>query len=141
MRGVRKSVPRYRRAVSEELNRKAAERLFAAFERWDLESVESLIADDAVEGRPQSGERFVGRANIMGMLRSLPSEPQISWRSIRGGPRVWAAEGIVEYGEGPVHLIGIVELEDGKMVRSDYYFADAFEPAEWRAPFAERQGS
>lgn len=115
----------------------AAERYFAAFERWDLETVESLVAEGAADGRPQSGERFPGRANILGMLRSLPSEPQIRWRSIRGGPRVWVAEGIVEYGEGPVHLIGIAEFEDGKVVRSDYYFADPFEAPEYRAPFTK----
>ena len=118
-------------------NDEAAETYFRAFERWDLEAVDSVTADDAVDGRPQSGERFVGRANILGMFRSLPSEPRISWRSIRGGPSVWVAEGIVDYGEGPVHLVGVAELQDGRVVRSDYYFADPFEPPEYRAPFAE----
>lgn len=116
-------------------NSEAAERYFRAFERWDLRMVESLVAPGAVEGRPQSGERFPGRTNILGMLRSLPSEPQISWRSIRGGPRVWVAEGIVEYGDGPVHLIGIAEFEDGQMVEADYNFADPFEAPEYRRPF------
>ena len=124
-----------------DLNRKAAESYFAAFERWDLEAVSSLIADAAVEGRPQSGERFVGRENIMGMLHSLPSEPQISWRSVRGCQKVWTAEGIVDYGEGPVHLIGIAEFEDGQMVKADFYFAYPFEPADWRAPFVEQPES
>jgi hypothetical protein len=127
--------------VREARNRDAAERYFRAFERWDLAAVESLVADDAVEGRPQSGERFLGRSNIMGMLHALPSEPHISWRSIRGGPRVWVAEGIVDYGEGPVNLVSITEFEDGKMVKTDVYFAEPFEPVEWRAPFAEQSGS
>jgi SnoaL-like domain len=124
--------------VGEENDREAAERYFRAFERWDLETVEALIARDAVEGRPQSGERFVGRANIVGMLHALPREPEIRWRSIRGGGHAWVAEGIVDYGEGPVHLIGTAEFEDGKMVRADYYFAYPFEPADWRVPFAEK---
>lgn len=127
--------------MSEQLDREAAEKYFRAFERWDLETVESLVADDAIEGRPQSGERFVGRENIMGMLHSLPSEPRISWRSVRGGGRAWVAEGVVDYGEGPVHLIGTAEFEDGKMVNADYYFAYPFEPAEWRVPFAEPPAS
>ena len=74
--------------MTEQRNRETAETYFRAFERWDLETVESVITEDAVEGRPQSGERFVGRANILGMLRSLPSEPDISWQNIRGGPSV-----------------------------------------------------
>jgi hypothetical protein len=123
--------------MAEEANREAAQRYFRAFESWDLATVESLVAEDAIEGRPQSGERFVGRANVMGMLGALPREPEIRWRSIRGGSRVWVAEGIVDYGEGPVHLIGIAELDQGQVVKSDYYFADPFEPADWRVPFAE----
>jgi hypothetical protein len=124
--------------VSEDSNRGPAERYFRAFERWDLDTVETLVAEDAVEGRPQSGERFVGRTNIMGMLHALPSEPTISWRSIRGGGRLWVAEGTVEYGEGPVGLISVTEFEEGRLVKTDVYFADPFEPAEWRAPFAEQ---
>lgn len=127
--------------MTEQRNRETAETYFRAFERWDLETVESVITEDAVEGRPQSGERFVGRANILGMLRSLPSEPDISWQNIRGGPSVWAAEGIVEYGEGPVHLVGIVEFEDGRMVKADYYFAYPFEPPEYRAAYTEQAES
>jgi hypothetical protein len=125
----------YARAVDSARDRADADAYFRAFERWDLDAAAALIAEDAVEGRPQSGERFVGRENILGMLRSLPSEPRITWRSIRGGPRVWVAEGVVEYGDGPVHLIGIAELEDGRMVRADYYFSDPFEAPEYRAPF------
>jgi hypothetical protein len=120
-------------------NHEAAESYFRAFERWDLETVESLVAEAAVEGRPQSGERFTRRENILGMLRSLPSQPRISWRRIRGGPRVWTAEGVVEYGEGPVHLVGIVEFEDCEMIQADYYFAYPFDPPDYRAPFTDRQ--
>lgn len=119
--------------MTEHTNTLAAARLFAAWERWDLASVDSLLADDAVDRRPQSGERFVGRADIMGMYHEVPGPPDITWRSIRGGPDVWVAEGIVEYGEGPVHIIGIVEFTDGVVVTADFYFADSFEPPESRA--------
>ena len=53
--------------ASDQLARDTAAKLFAAWERWDLDTVGSLVADDAVDERPQSGERFVGRSNIMGM--------------------------------------------------------------------------
>ena len=45
---------------------------------------------DAVEGRPQLGERFVGRDNIVGMYRDLPSKPTTTWRSVlkSSGPQV-----------------------------------------------------
>jgi hypothetical protein len=124
--------------MTEHTNTEAAGELFAAWERWDLDTIESLVADDAVDSRPQSGERFVGRANIMGMYHEVPGPPQITWRSIRGGPDVWAAEGIVEYGEGPVNIVGIVELAEGMMIKGAYYFADPFEPPESRARWARR---
>ena len=88
--------------------------------------------------RPQSGEHFIGRANIMAMYHQVPGPPQISWQSIRGGPAVWVAQGIVEYGEGPAHIIGVLEFADGKMVKGDYYFADPFEPPEYRARWASQ---
>ncbi|CAN5756328.1 hypothetical protein BH18ACT15_BH18ACT15_02860 [soil metagenome] len=122
--------------MTEHTNRGAAEKLFAAWERWDLGTLESLVADDAIDSRPQSGEHFAGRANIMAMYHEVPGPPEITWRSIRGGPDVWVAEGIVEYGEGPVHLIGILEFADGRMVKGDYYFAEPFEPPEARAQWA-----
>jgi hypothetical protein len=119
--------------MTERTNGEAADRLFAAWERWDLETVEALLAENAIDTRPQSGERFIGRANIIGMYREVPGPPRISWASTRGGPHVWVAEGTVEYGEGPVQLIGIVELANGQVVRADYYFADRFDPPESRA--------
>ncbi len=119
-----------------ERNSMAAQMLFDAWQRWDLDRIESLVADDAVDGRPQSGERFVGRADIMGMYREVPGPPRITWRRVRGGPTVWVAEGSVEYGEGPVHLVGVVEFAHGQVVRADYYFAEPFDPPEPRARWA-----
>ena len=79
------------------------QRMFAAWERWDLKTLKSLVADGAIDSPPQSGEHFVGRANIMAMYHEVPGPPKITWRSVRGGPTVRVGEGIVECGEGPVH--------------------------------------
>ena len=79
----------------------------------------------------------MGRANIIGIYREVPGPPRIRWRSVRGGPAVWVAEGTVEYGEGPVQLVGVVELGDGVVVKADYYFAEPFAPPEARARWAE----
>jgi hypothetical protein len=37
---------------------------------------------------------------------------------------VWVAEEIVEYGEGLVNLIGVVEFADGKITKADLPFAN-----------------
>ena len=115
----------------------AAAKLFAAWERWDLDTVGSLVADDAVDERPQSGERFVGRSNIMGMYAEVPGPPRIRWRSIVGGPSVWVAEGLVDYGEGLVNIVGIVELADAKVKKARFYFADPFDPPAQRARWSD----
>jgi hypothetical protein len=122
---------------SDQVAHDAAEELFAAWERWDLDTVDSVVADDAVDERPQSGERFVGRGNIMGMYAEVPGTPRIRWRTIVGGPAAWVAEGIVDYGEGPVNIVGIVELADGKVNRARFYFADPFDPPAERAHWSD----
>jgi hypothetical protein len=122
---------------SDQVARDAAAKLFAAWERWDLDTVGSLVADDAVDERPQSGERFVGRSNIMGMYAEVPGPPRIRWRSIVGGPSVWVAEGLVDYGEGPVNIVGIVELADAKVEKARFYFADPFDPPAQRARWSD----
>ena len=119
------------------LLQEAAEKLFAAWERWDLDTIGSLVADDAIDERPQSGERFVGHSNIMGMYAEVPGPPHIRWRSVIGGPSVWVAEGIVEYGEGPVTIVGVVELANAKVKRARFYFADPFEPPAERVRWSD----
>ena len=120
----------------DQLSRDAAQKLFAAWERWDLNTISALIADNAIDERPQSGERFVGRHNIMGMYSEVPGPPRIRWHSVVGGS-VWVAEGIVEYGEGPVNIVGIVELADGMVNRARFYFADRFDPPAERARWSD----
>jgi hypothetical protein len=122
---------------SGQVARDAAAKLFAAWERWDLDTVGSLVADDAVDERPQSGERFVGRSNIMGMYVEVPGPPRIRWRGIVGGPSVWVAEGLVDYGEGPVNIVGIVELADAKVKKARFYFAEPFDPPAERARWSD----
>jgi SnoaL-like domain len=115
----------------------AAEKYFAAWEQWDLDTVDALTAENAVDERPQSGERFVGRSNIMGMYAEVAGPPRIRWRSIVGGPAVWVAEGIVDYGEGPVNIVMIVELVDAEVNKARVYFADPFDPPAQRARWSK----
>jgi hypothetical protein len=116
----------------------AAEQLFSALARWDLDAYASLLADAAVEGRPQMGEQFVGRANILSMYRMYPlGPPTITWRRVRGSGPLWVGEGIIQYGAGPVHLVGIVEIQDGTVIRADFYMAEAIQQPVHHARWAE----
>jgi hypothetical protein len=44
---------------------------------------------------------------------------------------------LVDYGEGPVNIVGIVELADGKVNAARFYFADPFDPAAGRARWSD----
>ena len=77
-------------------NEQTARALLDAFARFDLDTYESLIAEDAVERRPQTGDRFVGRAKIIGMYRHYPADPPVvTWERIRGSGTVFVAEGTI----------------------------------------------
>lgn len=117
----------------------AARDLFDALARLDVDTYESLLAEDAVEGRPQLGERFVGRDNIVGMYRSVPGKPRVAWRTISGGGRTWVAEGRIDYGEGMGvdHIVAVVNMRDGKMVGSNVYFASPLDPVPYHQPWSE----
>ena len=83
-------------------------------------------------GLELDGFRLEERLHVGGMAEL--------WRVTKPGcdiPMILKAP-IVEYGEGPVHIIGILEFADGTMVKGDYYFADPFEPPEYRARWASQ---
>lgn len=122
--------------MSSQPERDVADRLFRAWERWDLDTIQVLLSDEAVDARPQSGEHFVGRRNILGMYREVPGPPRIVWHRIRGSGWLWVAEGVVDYGEGPVNLVGVVEIADALVRRADFYFASRFDPPVERRKWA-----
>jgi len=51
---------------SERVNEKVAKKFLASLAEMDLDTYESLLAEDGVEGRPQIGERSNGRKTSWG---------------------------------------------------------------------------
>jgi hypothetical protein len=87
----------------------------------DLEGGGDVVGPRPPGRQPQPGRRLlvISRARTaVTVMRSVlvVTRPR--------GCDVWVAEGIVEYGEGPVHIIGIVKITDGMVVTADFYFAD-----------------
>jgi hypothetical protein len=55
-----------------------------------------------------------------------------------GSGDVWVIEARSDYGGGQVaHVAMIVEFRDGKIWRDTRYYAEPFEPPEWRAQWVE----
>jgi hypothetical protein len=97
-----------------------------------------LYHDDAVLEFPQSGERFVGKANIQGWRQQYPARLDFEPRELRGQGDLWVAETGLRYDGGePVHVVKILQFRADKVERETLYFAEAFPAPEWRRPYAD----
>jgi SnoaL-like protein len=129
--------------VGDDQNRKIAEEFAAAFESGDQDRMwrvfDQYIGDDFVQTWPQSGERIRGKDNARAINQNYPGGmPSAKAKGIRGGGNTWVFEAELDYGQGPVHMVSIAEMENGKIVRQTDYFAQPFEALEWRSKWVER---
>ena len=94
---------------------------------------------DYVMYMPQSGERIRGRDAMRAMQQAFPGPPpSISIRRVAGAGQTWIVEGINDYGGDRWHVVLILELDDaGRIVTDTRYYAQPFDPPEWRAAWAE----
>jgi SnoaL-like domain len=98
-------------------------------------------SDDFVEEWPQSGERLT--RDMVEKMAEYPqlsgTSPKFTYKRMIGGGDVFVAEGTIDYGDGiPVSYVGIGEIRDGKVFRMTEYFANPFEPPEWRKGMTQR---
>lgn len=123
-------------------------RIRAVFELDDIEEFakaqEEMLADDAVQEWPQSGERIRGKDNIAAINRNYQSatgsKPSMKLRRILKPGEAWVIEGTIDYGDGtPVSAVQIIETgPDGKVIRETDYFANPFQAPEWRRQWVEQ---
>ena len=76
----------------DQANRDVVERFFEASERGDGDVVAALVHDEMVMEWPQSGERFVGRANVLAAMGAVEVKPEFAGRATphRFGQRLGA---------------------------------------------------
>jgi hypothetical protein len=126
--------------MDETMIREALDRHWAAADANDLESEHELYRDDATLEYPQSGERFRGRHNIRASRGAQPNAKRFTVRRIVGAGDLWVTEFVLAYDGRPTCSVSVMEFLDGKVARETQYFADPFEPAPSRVPWAERTG-
>ena len=119
-------------------NRKAIERYLQAAQDGDLSAMADAYHEDAVQEWPQSGERIVGRPNIMSVTANYPGLPKASVRRIVGSGDLWITEITLDYGGARYQAVSILEMRDGKIARETDYFAEPFDAPPWRAQWVER---
>jgi hypothetical protein len=106
----------------------------------DLDKAHEIHHDDAVLEFPQSGERFVGKANILGFRKQYPAQVDYEPRQLRGSGDLWIMEGRGFYGgdsANPGNFAWIVEFRGDKVQRETIYFAAPFPAPDWRQPWTE----
>jgi hypothetical protein len=105
----------------------------------DNAKAHEIYHDDAVLEFPQSGERFVGKANMQGFRAQYPvGQVDFEPREIRGAGDVWIGEGRVLYdGANPYHFVWVAEFRGDLVQRETIYFAEPFPAPDWRKPWAE----
>lgn len=99
-------------------------------------SARSLPTMRSMSGRnPASGSSVA--ATSWACTRKCQGHRGSAGDALWAAPRPGSPKGIVDYGEGPVNIVGIVELADGKVNTARFYFADPFDPPAGRARWSD----
>ena len=124
---------------SDQSNREVVERFFAASERGDADVAAALVDDEMVMEWPQSGERFVGRANVLAAMGAVEVKPEFAGQPrLVGSGSLWVLMVPLRYGRDVLQYVAVLELEGGKIRRATGYWGAPFPAHASRAPFADR---
>ena len=122
----------------DQADRDVVERFFAASERGDADTLATLMSDEMVMTWPQSGERFVGRANILGAMAAVEVKPTFAGQPrLIGSGGVWVLMVPLRYGDDVVQYVAILELDGGRIKQATGYWGSPFPAQASRAPFAD----
>jgi limonene-1,2-epoxide hydrolase len=121
-----------------EEGRSIVEGLWQAMNDADFKVGADFYDDNATQEWPQSGERIVGKANIMAINENYPGMPKATVRRIIGAGDVWTSEVTLDYSGDRYESVSIFEIKDGKIVKETDYFAAPFEAPQWRAQWVQK---
>jgi ketosteroid isomerase-like protein len=126
---------------TDDAGRQVLWRFLEAVERWDLEAAETLTTDDLEMAWPQSGERFVGRANAVGALEAMSQKPEPAGEPLLvGRGDTWVLMMPVREGGELFRYLGVFELRGERIARSTEYFGAPFPADPARARYAVPDG-
>jgi ketosteroid isomerase-like protein len=114
--------------------------LWERIQARDWDGAGDLLHEDVVFEWPQTGERFVGRTNVIGMNRAYPEGWTIELgRIVAEGDLVVSEVRVPHETLGVSHAASFFEVRDGRIARAVEYWVDEGEqpPPDWRAPFRE----
>jgi len=138
-------------------SREIVERFLRGLNDHDMATVRELAHPDFEDFYPQSGELTRGAKNLEAIMTNYPGgleglgqdriiggedrfvrSPLFTIIRVEGHDDVFTGIQRARYPDGSVwFVIGVVELRDGLVYRSQSFFAPAFDPPAWRAPWVE----
>jgi len=140
-------------------NREVVQRYVDALIARDLDASAEVCAADMVTEYPQSGERFLGWANIRAVAENYPgglpkdvsgkvigsedkwvaAGPNFHIMRIEGTGDVYTIIGSATYPDGTTwQVMSLVELRGGKIARTTEVYGANFEAPDWRSNWADR---
>ena len=145
--------------MSDKSNREVVEQYVRAVLENDFETQDRVLHADFVSEWPQSGERVRGAANVRAIGTNYPGGAvKADVKAVRGAEDRWVTTPVGTLlritGTGdvytalftatypgdprPWHCAAVVELREGKVVKSTVIFGPPFEAPAWRAHWVER---
>jgi ketosteroid isomerase-like protein len=126
--------------MGEQENRNAADALWTALAAGDWVGAADRLHPDFVQEWPQSRERIVGPDNALAINRNFPGGlPAMTVRRTVAGGDLVTVEVDLAYADGSHYQgVSVLEFRDGKVVKETDYFAQPFNPPQWRSQWVER---
>jgi ketosteroid isomerase-like protein len=124
--------------MSEHANRRIVETFWAAFDRFEFETVAPMLHDDFVFEMPQSGERIRGRDNFIAMNRHYPGQWRITIVKLVASEDEIVTEITASYDEQNLPAISFFTLQDGKILHIREFWPEPFVAQDWRAQWVEK---
>ena len=104
----------------------------------DIDKAHEIYHDDVIVEFPQSGERISSERNLYELRAHYPAKVTFKILRVLGEGNLWVTELVITYDGRPVNAVNIMEFRDGKVAHETHYYADPFEPPEWRSQWVER---
>lgn len=107
------------------------------YEGRDYDVSHEIYHDDAVLEFPQSGERFVGKANFLTWRKQYPAALEFRIRRLTGAGDLWVTENLISYdGAPPMFSVNILTFRGDRIAHEAIYITEGFPAADWRTPWA-----
>jgi ketosteroid isomerase-like protein len=114
---------------------------WAAITARDWAGMAALLHPDVIVAWPATGERFVGRDNVVAVNAEYPEGWSIQVLRVMGDEEIVVSEVEVPHeGLGVFRAASFWTVRDGVIVAGTEYWVGvgAEEPPAWRAPYAQR---